>query len=291
MDKNQIQSPGSKVDNKLLAKSFQGLLLPRNIIAQAVVMGYEFLVNAASIPCKLIMRQKMGERVFSPFAFLLMLIGYVALSFQYFLFAYAAVWNDFLGLNMFRGGVGISQTLYFILCYVSNPVIFLLFFLISKGTGHFKEKIREARKSEYSYSYYKGESKYFKNRSKGVFGFDLNDTNRRMLLEPWSIFRVSFPLFAVVSVYAFCVAQGYFEGASLVVINSFIVGLGAVGLSFAISSLCLFLEEFSTIMRIRSEALDLYDGEIYARQVSQKREQFVKDSESENSDNQSFIVS
>ena len=62
------------------------------------------------------------------------------------------------------------------------------------------------------------------------------------------------------------------ENELLYLLDSFLVGATIVGFSMVVSSFCLFLEEFNIAMRIRSEILDAFDGEVYAKELSRKRE-------------------
>ncbi len=66
-----IQGSLVKMDGMEAARGFYGMSPKSNAFIGLIAHGYYFLVGAGAIPARLLLRKNLGERAFSPFAFLL----------------------------------------------------------------------------------------------------------------------------------------------------------------------------------------------------------------------------
>ncbi|MCA0235856.1 MAG: hypothetical protein LCH81_05700 [Bacteroidetes bacterium] len=279
-----IQGSLSKMDGIESMKGFYGMSPKSNAIFGAIAQAYYFLIGTGSIPARLLMRKNLGERAFSPFAFLLCVFFFIYYGF--------VPWDEdfpILGVVGVVGNLGASHfwgiesnlSRLILANIILNPCLWFIVWLIIKGFQHFKSVIKKVRNNQIEYSYYRGEGRYFEHRMKGKkWGFDIDERFIRMVIEPLAIFRVSFSIFILgiltgLAIYRWGDQANEINGYILI----FLGWLTNLGLLATFSAVCLFLEEYGIMARIRDAALDLIDGEYDMAFVMKKKEELQSERE------------
>lgn len=283
-----IQGSLVKMDGMEAAKGFYGMSPQNNQLIGLFVHGYYFVISAGAIPSRLFLRKNLGERSFSPFAFLLSVLFY---------FYYGCIpFNADLPLLAITGygGIFVAQkeitdaggvfNWYFIvlLSGILNPYLWFVIWLVRRGITHFKAISKKTQENKIQYSYYRGDGKYFEHRiGDKKWGFDIDEMFLRMVIEPLAVFRFG----VIVLLGALLISSGvYFWGVAknheLAYAFAYLGWLLNLGLIIIFSSICLFLEEFGIMTRIRGAALDLIDGEYDLAFVMKKKEELEKGKES-----------
>ncbi len=267
-----LQGSLSKMDGVSTAGGFYGMNPTSSPFLGLIAHSYYFIVGAGAIPARLILRHNLGERAFSPFAFILS-IGF---------FFWYGIIPDMDGKNYFLpGGVAgnflafqyldpiISNNLWIIIPklllwnIVFNPYILFLLFIIYLGYHHFKDSLKKISDGKTHYSYYRGDPNFNLQHKLGKkkWGFVINDRFIRMVSEPSIIVRIGLIIsFITLGIWLFLFFQAPLEGSSVY----FYILFGWAfnfGIMLAFSGFCLFLEEVGIAMRIRGAALDVIDGE------------------------------
>ena len=249
------------------------LFFQRNFLLSIISLGYFFLISTLSIPARLALREKMGERALKVASFLLALLAYSLLNFIIFYLIYhfnnkyglyERVWSNFL---IFRAYTFERFITNLILFFVSPFTIFLVF-LTGKVFAHFKYHIQRSKQNIVGYSFYRGDGVYFNHLlGKKIFGFQINDLILRMIVEPITLFRWSFIIFSL-SIITLILRASYPIGSfHFIIIDCLSFGILAVSLTLLISSLCLFLEELAIMQKGRDAILDMIDGELDMQQI------------------------
>lgn len=276
----------SKMDTMESARGFYGINPQKSPIMGLIVNSYYFLVGAGAIPARLFFRKNMGERAFSPFAFLLCL-GF---------FAYYVIYpnEDFMLFGSILGNIGAIDIAKGQLGFVElitanlilNACILFLGWMIWKGIIHFKYIIKKAKLNTGGYSYYRGEGKYFEHRLGGTkWGFKIDERFIRMIIEPLTTIRAGLLLFIGSIAIGFAFYYVMKDTPNMVVAISLIIlgWLNNLSLLILFSGICLFLEEFGIMMRIRGAALDMIDGEYDMQFVLKKKEELQSGSSNNDS--------
>ncbi len=247
-----------------------------NIIS-AILASYFFAINILSIPSRLLMRKNMGERVFTVFAFVLSTLVFLLLGLVAFWFGL----EIFVPLMDFRN-IEISENiprgvLKAFLILVNPYTIFFILFL-QKGATHFNQALDRARNNKYKYSFSLGDSLYFNHKkAKKFLGFGVDDKLLVMIYEPWGILTFSIPMIiaCVLMLNKTGLANDYSIFSYLV--NMSIAGIMTVSIAFSLSAICLFLEEFGSLLKERGTMLDMLDGEIdMQRIITSKEKQLIE---------------
>lgn len=245
-----LQGSLTKMEGVDALRGLSSLSARNNLIIGTIVSSYNFVISVCSIPMRLVFRKNMGERAFSPFAFI------VAFIFYFF-------WGLFLGtffvMLFFKHNYTINE--YFmwmpIYFFVTTPYSWCLFLLAYFGINHFRRIIKKARNNDIGYSYFRGESRFYKSTFTGkkVWRFEADDSFTRMIIEPLSSLVVgAFIMITLALIIIFTSTPSKLMATHLMWWMMF-------GAAISFSSLCLFLEEFGIMMRLRAAVLDLVDAE------------------------------
>lgn len=222
--------------------------------------AFNFVVGIAALPLRIFLRSNLGERTIKPGSFLLA-IGlhiYYFTIFDGLLFTLGAIplFKDTSLNEIFIDPNRLLITLFF---FLFNPYFIFLLIVIIRGIKHFKQKIREAQENKVGYTFYRGDSRYFKDWLGGnTWGFLIDETVLRTIVEPRAIFKygiVSF-LFSLAIIMLMIFIFEYESGYLLL----FFASLGCTGLVLGFDALCLALDEFALFYSKREKALDLLDG-------------------------------
>jgi len=266
----------SKMDGMETARGFYGMNPNKSPFLGMIVHSYYFLVGAGAIPARLYLRKNMGERAFSPFAFLL--------SFGF--FAYYGIYpdDDFMLLGGSLGILGameiaqneISVGVMIFINIFFNTYLLFLWWLIRQGIRHFKQVLKKSPENRGQYSYFRGEGKYFEHRLGGKMGkFNIDERFIRMVIEPLALIKYGFCLLIGSAILG--VALYFLHTERIAILVSFLLiifgWIHNLGFAIIFSGLCLFLEEFGIMMRIRGAALDIIDGEYDMAFILKKKEE------------------
>lgn len=271
-----LQGSLSKMDGMETARGFYGMNPTKSPFLGMIVHSYYFLVGAGAIPARLYLRKNMGERAFSPFAFLL--------SFGF--FAYYGIFpdDDFMLLGGLAGNLAAMELaqnetgngIIILINIIFNTYLIFLIWMVRKGVAHFRQVLKKSQENRGQYSYFRGEGKYFDHRLGGkMWKFNIDERFIRMVIEPLTLIKYGFGILigsAILgTVLYFLHSEKIANIASfLLIILGWINNLGFV---IIFSGLCLFLEEFGIMMRIRGAALDMIDGEYDIAFVLKKKEE------------------
>lgn len=276
-----IQGSLVKMDGMEAAKGFYGMSPKSNAFIGLIAHGYYFLVGAGAIPSRLFLRENLGERAFSPFAFLLCLF-----FFAYYFFIPFDEDLFLLGVLGMIGNAGAIQMLghepdIYILVILNiflNPCLWFMVWLSRKGIRHFKGIAKKAKENKIQYSYYRGDGKYFEHRIGGKkWGFDIDEIFLRMVIEPLTIIQYGvLTFFGAIVLGLGIYFWGQEKSGNLGYVLIFLGWSINLGLIIIFSGFCLFLEEFGIMTRIRGAALDLIDGEYDLAFVMKKKEELEK---------------
>lgn len=262
-----LYSSLSSLDNKDALKGLYGTDTKGQGLIGAFIQGYNFLVSAGSIPARLYLRDNIGERSFSPFAFLVCIGLHLWYS------------SLFIGIiALFT--VGSESISLIVLAILLNPFIIYLGYIVKKGFAHFKSVIEKGKKNQTGYSYYRGDGKYYEHyRGKTFKGFIIEDTLMRMVVEPRAIIKTGLltmflPIIIfLISRFILKIEIDNLEHKSLFVSLAWImsISISFTGLAIIFSGICLFLEELGIFLRIRGAALDMIDGEFDMQTVMNQK--------------------
>lgn len=217
--------------------------------------AFSFVVGISALPLRLFLRKNLGERSIRPGTFMLS----IALHIYYFtIFDALLILVSIISLDL--GEVTTEQMIRLAVFILINPYFIFLILVIRKAIIHFRRKIREAKSGQVSHSYYRGESRYFSNRKGGkIWGFTIDETTTRMLVEPKSIFKYGLVLFfccLAILLYMILITESNSE-----YLTAFLASLGCTGLVISFDAICLFLEEFTLFMSKRDKVLDMLDSQ------------------------------
>jgi hypothetical protein len=267
-----LQGALSRTDNQKLVSGFSHFY-QNNLILGILAVGYFFIVSTLSLPARLLLRKNMGERAFSVASFFMVMLFFTLFHLMLFVLMidltpyglYARMQEstifDFSSMSL-------SRFLLNFLLFLLSPFVIFMTVLFGKAVAHFKYHLARARRNVISYSFYRGDGIYFEHRKGGrIFGFEVNETILRMLVEPIGLFKFSFLILAL-SIAAL-IFRGYYpaDGFHLVLIDDITFGTLAVSITLIISSIALFLEEFSIMQKGRDAILDMVDGELDMQQI------------------------
>lgn len=278
-----IQGSLSKMDGMEAARGLYGMDPKNNAFLGAIVQSYNFIVGAGAIPSRLFLRKNLGERAFSPFAFLL------CVAFYFSCFFIPPFDGDSIPVLVIIGFGGVafalnvldpeSINIYLLVLFgaLLNSCLWFIIWLIRNGIKHFKIVAQNAKENKIQYSYYRGEGKYFEHRIGGKkWGYDIDEMFVRMVIEPLAVFKWGAIIFfsaVLLSIGIF--SWGLEENRQLAYAFASLGWLINVGLMIMFSGFCLFLEEFGIMTRIRGAALDLIDGEYDMVFVMKKKEELL----------------
>ncbi len=267
-----LQGALNRNNNQKLINSFS-YFSHKHPIFGILAIVYYFILSVSSIPARLLLRKNMGERTFTIPSFLLAFLFFSVFNLILFI---VFVKRTSFGLyekcqNIDILNFSILPNSYFlpsILLLLLNPLIIFMTVIFSKAVDHFKYHLARARINVVSYSFYRGDGIYFEHR-KGdrIFGLEINDTLLRMLVEPFGMLKLSVLILAL-SIAAF-LFRSYHpeEGFLFLLIDDITFGMLAAGITSIISSIALFLEEFSIMQKGRDAILDMIDGELDMQRI------------------------
>lgn len=267
-----LQGALNRTDNQKLISGFSHLY-QRNLLLGILAVGYFFIVSIASIPARLLLRKNMGERAFTIGSFFLAMLLFTL--FHWILFILFVEGNSFglyarmKGFYFFNfSSWPFSVYTFNLLLFLLNPFVILIVVIFAKAAGHFKYHLARARKNIISYSFYRGDGIYFEHRKGGkIFGFDINETILRMLVEPRGMLKLSvFMLAASIAAFTFRSSHPE-EGIFFLFTDDLTFGTLAVSITLIISSISLFLEEFAIMQKGRDAILDMVDGELDMQEI------------------------
>jgi len=228
-----------------------------------IFQAFHFVVGVAALPLRLLLRDDLGERTVRPGAFLLS----VALHIYYF-----TIFDLLIALGATSAITNPSNEDIAILVIValSNPYFIFLVIVIRRGIKHFKQKIRAARSNQTGYSYAAGKSRYFEKWiGRTVYGFDVNDSIIRLIIEPRAILKWGILTFlACLGIVLWMVFLLDSEASYIYI---FIISLGCTGLVAAFDAICLFIDELALQLRKRDKVLDMLDAQDDANELMQYR--------------------
>lgn len=260
-----LQSSLNKMDGVEAVKGLSSLGPDSNAIIGALIQGYFFIVSVGALPIRLILRKNLGERSFTIFGFI------VSMCFYIFYGIFLGGFGVISLVTQFFGEIEITW-LTNIRIFLLNPFFIFMLVVISKAVTHFKDIFRKIRTNQIQYSYFRGESIYFKKRKGGKkWGFEIDERFIRMVIEPLAVLRIGLLIFLVA---AGVVSFNYFYilmTKTLLFFQPILIWTAILGLTLVFSALCLFLEEFGIMMRIRNSVLDLIDADIDMQIVMKKR--------------------
>ena len=231
-----------------------------------LTQAFSFIVGISALPLRLFLRKNLGERSIRPGTFLLS----IALHIYYFtIFDALFVFLGTVPFNM-DGKITTENVVIFGLIILFNPYFIFLFSVTRRGIKHFRQKIREAKNSQTAYSYSHGDSKYFTGWKGGkVWGFTVDDTITRMIVEPKSIFKYGMVTFLFcLAVYLYLIFYAKPDTSYLAL---FLVSLACTGLVFSFDAICLFIEEFTLFTNKRDKVLDMLDGQDDMQEIMQEK--------------------
>lgn len=235
----------SPLDNNLFLST--GL----NPILSGIISAYYFILGALALPIRLILRKNLGERAFTPFSLLLFLVIYAIIQF----------YIELLLLHT-------SKLVY---KFYLNPVYWFVFLTYFLAFLHFIRVIKLANSGIVSYSYYRGESRYFKFLEKNSENLFINSGEIfvRLILEPGIVMVISL---------TFILFYNSIYGNDLILKGNLELYLNWIWCLFilvAISTFCLFLEELAIAMNIRAVILDFIDSQIDMEFIEEKRNKYT----------------
>lgn len=270
-----LQSSLNKMDGADAIKGFSSLDPKSNPIFGAFAMAYSFVVSAGALPVRLFLRKNIGERSFSPAGFVVSLGFYI---FYCGLLGGMGAWTitkQFLWpTESYSLDVKLIQLNIFL-----NPLLFFFIIVFIKGFRHFKRIIREAQNNQTGYSYYRGDGIYFRKRlGKKKWGFQIDERFMRMVIEPLASFRLGFAILLISGGVVAINILFFVLSEPLKFILVFLVWLAFLGIVLMFSSICLFLDEFGIMMRIRGSVLDLIDSDIDMKILLKKKAEMSGDS-------------
>ena len=279
-----LQGSLSKMDGMESAKGFYGMSPKNNAIFGAIAQSYYFLIGTGAIPARLFLRTNLGERAFSPFAFLLCVLffvyyGFVPFDEEFIVLGITGLAGSTGAYEMLGGDVLLGNnfdlSMFVTANIVLNPCLWFVIWLIIKGVKHFKSVVMRIKENHQQYSYYRGDGKYFRHRLGGKkWGFDVDERFIRMVIEPLLVLRAGFILFVIGLIAGTCTYYwGKEQIESLGYLLIFLGWTANFGLLTLFSGFCLFLEEYGIMVRIRDAALDLIDGEYDMAFIIKKKEE------------------
>lgn len=263
-----LQSSLNKMDGADAIKGLSSLDPKSNPIFGAFAMAYSFVVSAGAVPVRVFLRRNIGERSFSPAGFV------ISLAFYFFYFGLwgglilGSMQNKYLWVPEFPiAGFTLLKLNFFL-----NPFLLFLVIVFFKGVQHFKRLIREAQHNQTGYSYYRGDGIYFRKKlGKKKWGFQIDERFMRMVVEPLAAFRLGFIIFFIAGGIVTINILYFVLSDPLKYTLIFLMWLSVLGIAVMFSSLCLFLDEFGIMMRIRGSVLDLIDSEIDMKILLKKK--------------------
>lgn len=260
-----LQSSLNKMDGVEAIKGFYSLDSSSNAILGALIQGYFFIVSAGALPIRIILRKNLGERSFSLFGFIVSMCFYI--YYGVFLGAFGVVFLT----DKFFGSTETNRLGYTRITLL-NPLLIFIVIVIILAIKHFKNVMKRAQHNQAQYSYFRGEGKYFrKHKGRKKWGFEIDERFMRMVIEPLAMFRIGF-LILLVSIATLSFNHFYVVMTkSLIFLQPIIIWTAMLGFVLLLGSICLFLEEFGIMMRIRGAVLDLIDADIDMQIVMRKK--------------------
>ncbi len=284
-----IQGSLTKMDGVSAARGLTTFSRSGNLIIDTFIQSYSFIIGIGALPIRLYFRENLGERAFSPFALI------VCIIFYFFIGLIGGFIVNELVFRMIKGdiisntnNIGFSSLINLLLL---SPVFIFLLFTASMGVKHLRRVFREAEESDVvRYSYYRGDSRYYKDfiGKVSVFGKVHTEQSVRMNFEP-KIAAIKGGLILFISVLV---------SSTLIFLDFNIIGpyfriyLGFIhitGVMIILGSLCLYLEEFGIMLRVRGKVLDMIDGEYDMMFIKAERDRLKLTTEGDESSNKSIV--
>jgi len=252
------------------------------------VQIYYFVVGAAAIPVRLLLRENFGERSISPLAWGISLFLHFWYIFEYL--------GKFIGLNLSPRFLiyedpdfsVMEVVILSILIIVNGFFIYIINTFFLKGFKHFRTIVDKAKRGELpNDSYYRGNGKYFRHllgrRIKTPVGrFIVDEDILRIVVEPFMMLIFTLIGFFVTVVIA--IILSVIPTVIPLVISAFISSFAGTFIVIGISAICLFLEELGIYLRPRYAALDMIDGQIDLDRISKIKMDIISRKISEKSD-------
>ena len=265
-----LQGALTKLDGASSAKALTTFSRSGNIIIDAFIQSYAFIVSVGAIPLKLFFRKNLGERAFSPFAVVVCGLLYLYLGVVISLILDMIINGLFPGAEKYM--FTYDRTSEILVPYLNSPIILLIIYSSNLAIKHFKKVFKDAETSEFvRYSYYRGESRYY-NDLIGKFrkdGRKITDEYLRFIHEPKVTFRIGLIYISII----ICVAViASFLNIDIPLLYRYLLYCAAAGVALWVSAFCLYLEEFGLKLRKRARLLDLTDGEYDVAFLQAQRE-------------------
>ncbi|MCI5091154.1 hypothetical protein [Phaeodactylibacter sp.] len=284
-----IQGSLTKMDGVSAARGLTTFSRSGNLIIDTFIQSYAFIVSIGAIPARLYYRENLGERAFSPFALIICLAFY-----GYF----GAIQGTFIGAEIValilprgesimtsEGTIGL-----YLICLLLSPVMLFLVFTTNMGIKHFKKVFQEAdEKDVVRYSYYRGDSRYFKDLIGKVSkrGKVLTEQYVRMIVEPRKTAGTGLTILLIVLA---VILVSYLIDMKLPIVVSYYLSFFLMTSLFILfSAQCLYLEEFGIKLRVRGKVLDMTDGEYDMMFIKAERDRLKLISDSAQNTNKSTV--
>ena len=211
----------------------------------------------------------MGERAISPFGIIMTAILYG--WYGWWGGAISGLFSTIFNTQREQSVIlyeGLITLFIFFVC----PLFWAIIYVFHMGKRHFKIILKKAKKLQVGYSYNRGEGQYFEHlKGQKKWGFKIDDQFIRMVIEPLAAFRFGLVIFIV-----------FLIGYILLIIydwpiyfRAYISWTALTGFAIIVSSICLFLEEFGIMMKIRAAVLDVVDAEHDVKFLSREKEKIT----------------
>ncbi|MGH1438038.1 MAG: hypothetical protein ACRBG0_26625 [Lewinella sp.] len=249
-----------------------------NLLLGIISFGFFFVVSIISTPCKLILREKLGERVIGLSSFAIFLLWYafvtsiiLILIGQYGESSFLMQWSKM----SFFGAASFSWKTFFfnVFLVLINPIFAFAILFLAEGINHFARCIKMIRDKKISYSYFRGDSRYFKKWiGKKLWGHAIDGTTHKLLIEPFMVFKYSsiILLLSIVTMRMQPSSNSY-EAITLI-FNSISIGSFSISIIFLLGAIALFAEEILILKHQRDALLDMIDSEYDLKQVLDSKE-------------------
>ena len=274
----------TRLDNKAALKGFFGFDPKHNMIFDLVFSTAFFIIRAASIPVRLLLRKNMGERAFSILGFLssltLFSIGGVVLfsiSHEFLLNTTSKV-SDLYSLYGKSGSEYWVSLLFILLLTLTNPLAIFLVLTMDLGIQHFKVVLIDIRNNVLRYSKHRGESLDSKGKpNMNFFGLKIDESITRMIIEPFWVIVYTLPLLILCLGVLFYNVDFKINSSFELLIFNFLLGALIVHFFLIFSAFCVFVEEAEIRTNLRNSALDVIDAEAESQLILEMKNQIASD--------------
>ena len=277
------QSYSSQYSNKAAKNIHQNDPKVQPIIG-AFVQLYYFVVGAAALPARLLLRENFGERSISPTSWAVSLFLHIWYIYEYVaVYMFLAIYfGDAFFLTQAAHDPSNFQIILLVIALLFNGFhIYLFEIFVKKSKKHYREIIKRADNPDLEKgSHYRGDVKYYNHligqKTKTILGeFVINERILKMVVEPKKIVRAGI-LLSISSIVLVIIIQLFIQSFWGFLLSAYIFSFSAVGIVIIVSGVCLFFEEFGIHLRIREGAFDLIDGQKDLSLVIEQKKKWVE---------------